>query len=479
MRHLLRCLWVLVLSAGCYDLDEIRGEDPDVPGLGDDDDDAPDDDDSTPAPNDDDTAADDDDTAADDDDTPPDDDDVVSDDDDTPPDDDHTPSDDDDAVPDDDDTPSDDDDAVPDDDDAVPDDDDSLPDDDDVVVAPPPPSIEARFNIPVGTDIPDLALEDSILDFIDRTPAAESIRVSMYTFSRSAPANALVAAQARGVDVQVVLDGGAVGGNGHAILQAGLPASNLHICQSVNGGSCIGTANNHSKYFLFSYLGPGESEVVVQSSANLTNPQLRQHNNLVIVRGDSTLYGGYQTYWADQAAQASNANYYWVIVGDLPVRTYFYPRASGDTILSVLDNVVCGGNAHLRVAMSLFTDARSSVAVRLGEKVAEGCTVEALLKDSSTTPGSAVLSTLLAGGVDVSLFVESTTLSTIHSKYLLVDSHYDTGSGPTPRELVFTGSHNYTGNALRNNDEQLMRVDDATVFADFWSNWDTMRATVP
>ena len=92
--------------------------------------------------------------------------------------------------------------------------------------------------------------------------------------------------------------------------------------------------------------------MVVQSSANLTNPQLRQHNNLVIVRGDSTLYGGYQTYWADQAAQVTNANYYWVIVGDYTVRTYFYPRASGDTVLSVLNNVVCTGNAHLRLAMS-------------------------------------------------------------------------------------------------------------------------------
>jgi hypothetical protein len=281
------------------------------------------------------------------------------------------------------------------------------------------------------------------------------------------------------VDVQVILDGGSVGGNGHSILEAGLPAANLHICQSVDGGSCIGTANNHSKYFLFSYVGPGESEVVVQSSANLTNPQLRQHNNLVVVRGDSTLYAGYMSYWGDQQAQATNPNYYWVTVGDLAVRTYFYPRASGDTILSVLDNVVCGGNAHLRLAMSLFTNPRLAIADELADKVTQGCTVEALLKDSSTTPGSDILPALVDGGVDVTLYAETTTVSTIHSKYLLVDSWYDTGSGPIPRQLVFTGSHNYTGNALTNNDEQLMRVDDAAVFADFSANWDAMRATMP
>ena len=430
MRRTLPISFVLLLSLGCYEQQ--------VPRRGGTAPAGPDDDDTT----DDDDLADDDDVAGDDDD--------AADDDDVADDDDAAPSDDDDAAP------SDDDDAVS-----------------------PPPAIEAVFNVPQGTAAPDPTLENTVIDLIDRTPAGESIRVNMYTFSRSPPANALVAAQARGVDVRVILDGGSVGGNGHSILAAGLPSANLHVCQSTNGGSCIGTANNHSKYFLFSYIGPGESEVVVQSSANLTNPQLRQHNNLVIVRGDSTLYAGYQTYWADQVAQATNPNYYWVVVGNLPVRTYFYPRASGDTVLSVLNNVVCTGNAHLRLAMSLFTDARAPVAVRLAEKVTEGCTVEALLKDSSTTPGSTVLSTLVAGGVDVSLFVESSTLSTIHSKYLLVDSDYDTGSGPIPRQLVFTGSHNYTGNALRNNDEQLMRVDDPTVFAEFSANWDLMDATVP
>ena len=333
--------------------------------------------------------------------------------------------------------------------------------------------------MPQGTASPDPTLENTVIDLIDRTPAGQSIRVSMYTFTRSAPAQALVAAQARGVDVQVILDENCVGGNGHSILSSGLPATNLHICHSSGGGSCIGTNINHSKLYLFSYIGPGESQVVVQSSANLTNPQLGEHNNLVIVRGDAALYAGYQTYWLDLLAQVKNPNYYWHVVGNLPVRTYFYPRASGDTIVSVLGNVVCAGNARLRVAMSLFSDARLAIAQLLAQKVAEGCSVKALLKDDGSTPGSGVLSTLLAGGVEVRLFAASAALSSIHSKYLLVDSHYDTGNGPVPRQLVFTGSHNYNGNALHNNDEQLMRVEDASVFSAFWANWQQIRATVP
>jgi phosphatidylserine/phosphatidylglycerophosphate/cardiolipin synthase-like enzyme len=43
---------------------------------------------------------------------------------------------------------------------------------------------------------------------------------------------------------------------------------------------------------------------------------------------------------------------------------------------------------------------------------------------------------------------------------------------------VWTGSHNYTGGALRNNDEALLRVDDATVFNAFVHNWNVIRAQI-
>jgi len=45
--------------------------------------------------------------------------------------------------------------------------------------------------------------------------------------------------------------------------------------------------------------------------------------------------------------------------------------------------------------------------------------------------------------------------------------------------LVFTGSHNYTGAALRDNDETFLRVDDAAVFDAFMANWNTIRAQIP
>ena len=342
-----------------------------------------------------------------------------------------------------------------------------------------PPALEARFNVPTASGANDLTLENTIVDFVNRTPAGQSIYLSVYHFTRSAPAQALVAAQARGVNVRVILDGSNSAYAATTTLKNGLPAANLTLCTSPNGGSCIGTDINHSKFYLFSSIGPGESSVVVQSSANLTNPMLDEHNNMVIVRGDTALYAGYLAYWQDQRAQLKNPNYYRTLIGNLPVRTYVYPRASGDTIVSVLGNVVCGGNKRLRLAMSLFTNARLAIAQSLAAKAAQGCSVVALLRDDGTTPGASVLSTLKNGGVTVHLYAASAARATIHSKYLLIDSHYDTGSGPTARKLVYSGSHNYTLGALQQNDEQLIRVDDAGVFAAFWANWQQTLAYAP
>lgn len=77
-------------------------------------------------------------------------------------------------------------------------------------------------------------------------------------------------------------------------------------------------------------------------------------------------------------------------------------------------------------------------------------------------PGTAIVPALLAGGVEVELLARTAERSTIHSKVLLIDALYDTGAGPRRRRLVFTGSHNYTAGALRENDEQLVRAIRAT-----------------
>src|ERR1700689_1174092 len=99
---------------------------------------------------------------------------------------------------------------------------------------------------------------------------------------------------------------------------------------------------------------------------------------------------------------------------------------------------------------------------------------------SGTTTASAgtgvsatVISELKSAGIKVGEY-PSQHGTNIHSKYLLIDSDYDTSDGRSHRQLVWTGSHNYTKGALRENDEVLLRVDNPTIFADFLANWNTI-----
>jgi hypothetical protein len=351
-------------------------------------------------------------------------------------------------------------------------------------------------------------LENTIIDLINRTPGGQSIRVSLYGFGREAPAVALLEAQARGVDVGVIMDGTNEGPpatvalttlrNGLSPQKPGLPANKLRLCRSGpnnDKGSCLGVDKNHSKFYLFSATNDGSTNIVVQSSANLIWSQLAQFNNLVIARGDAALYDGYLAYWKDQNTDAPSANYYesphGSVVGTLPILAYFFPRASGDTILSVLGNVQCTGNKSLRIVMAFFSDGRLAVAKKLAQMAAGNllglktekatlpqCKVEAILRaEPDTSPN--VVDALEEGGVTVRVIGESETQSTVHSKYMLIDSDYDVGNGAKPRKLVFTGSHNYTYGALRLNDEQLIRVEDAGIYAAFDANWTHIRSQLP
>jgi hypothetical protein len=83
-----------------------------------------------------------------------------------------------------------------------------------------------------------------------------------------------------------------------------------------------------------------------------------------------------------------------------------------------------------------------------------------------------IISTLKAGGVKVLPF-ESETGESVHSKYLLIEGIY---SGIPGRKLIFTGSHNYSENALRDNDETLLKVDDAPIFDAFIANFSALKS---
>lgn len=396
-----------------------------------------------------------------------------------------------------------------------------------------PPHLQAFFNVPLADGTGDKTLENKIVDLIGMAVPGSHVRMSMYNFTHAKPAQAFIAAAKRGVHVQLVIDyqsnlvsptaktliddetgveitadddaaedvdqtevdeDTAIAADDSDDLAAPAAAkkvlnpvvrslvnaesANLEITFCKRGdGSCQGTHIDHNKIYAFSHLSDGSKYVVVQSSANLTTYHL--HNALVISRNDKDLYNGYVHYWGDLAKREKHLNYYRSIDGDHTI-AYFFPRNDGgDTVVSVLNKVKCTKSHHgtIRVAMAFFS--RTEVASKLGELAANPyCDVQVAIRKGADTSASVrkVLKAHKRLGYHEYPSAKGTN---IHSKYLLIDALYDTkNKGYVRRKLVFTGSHNYTGGALKSNDEALLRVDNASVFDAFMSNWKTIRKQI-
>ncbi|MDB6068985.1 MAG: hypothetical protein JWL81_156, partial [Verrucomicrobiales bacterium] len=335
---------------------------------------------------------------------------------------------------------------------------------------PTTPAQEVFFSAPgaLGTEA-DLHLERKVMELLDLTPPGASVRAAIYTWTRETMAEAFIEAWQRGVDVRLV-----VGSEFPAVelLLAAMP-DRVSICRDGAGvaNGCQGGRINHNKFLLFSGLSDGSSAVTVQSSANFTDEQLVNSNNLVIIRQDPALHAAYLQYWNDLASRPLNLNYYRTAVGSAGTQVWFFPRAeangvtgSKDPIVEQLDAIDPIPGGSIRVTMAFWTGSRRAIAQRLAALKKAGMDVGVVTHPQETS--AEILQILRAAGVRVIL------LDPIHSKYLLMDAV----QGGVRRRSVFTGSHNYTGPALTENDETLLRLEHPRVFADFTSDWERLAA---
>ncbi len=342
--------------------------------------------------------------------------------------------------------------------------------------ATPPPPFTTVFSHRSDANAPDTAIEDAIVDLINRAIPGSRIRVAIFSFTRGRPATALINAHRRGVDVQLVVDGDADNTIGTEIpgLITALGASRVTVC-AAPGTSCNGTGIMHQKTFLFSALDDGSRNVVVQASHNLTTTQLSMHNNAVIVRGDAALFAAYERTFNDMRRDSTNLDYYRIDDGDLATRVYFFPRQTGDTAVSIIENASCDSTSRILVAMAFFTDARVAVAQALAARARAGCAVTVVAGDAEIPLGSTVASTLTAARVTLVRYPTRGGSWDLHSKYVVIDAPY---AGSTAhRRLVFTGSHNWTGPSLDQNDETLLRIDREEVFNAFVADHAHIRAS--
>lgn len=367
----------------------------------------------------------------------------------------------------------------------------------------PPPQKDVVFNDPGAIGGGDYDDDDAViasaLALIDHACVPNcagdvEIRMAVYRMTLASVWEALIAAAERGASVEVVLDGQEVNDTAANALTAGLGPGAVDRCGGhEDDDACIGVrikptgdAINHNKFLLVSATDDAATDIVWQSSSNATTSQLSKANNALIVRDDATLYASYVEYFEDLQLGAqgmlSDSNYYdsseSSIAGDTGTRLYLFPRAdenvsdgpgflvnAEDPILTLLGNLACAPGDRVWVAMAWWNDDRIEIANRLGELQQAGCAVEVLLRATDEHTNPAVLSALQAGGLTTLLHVPH-----LHSKYVVADGTFN----GRDRQLVWTGSHNFTYGALRENDEALVRVEDPAVHAAYLANFDAL-----
>ncbi|THV43533.1 phospholipase D-like domain-containing protein [Glycomyces buryatensis] len=310
----------------------------------------------------------------------------------------------------------------------------------------------------------DTSIVSEVARQIDKTGKGDTVRAAVYQWTLDRPvrpvADAMVAAKKRGADVKAVV--GQLGGN------PGLnnPVINLfkrngiavHQCRGgcLPNGSGSAKGPDHNRFFLIERDG---NPTVAVTSFNFTRFHATQAHNLAAVHGDGELYDFYTGYWnrlydkswggwrdADKSA-SGNGTYAWV-----------FPR-SADPVASQLRQVTgCSSGDRVWVAHANFQSNRPAVRDQLGRVKRLGCDVKVVVLDKDTNnPGWIADAT---GRKNVR------THDSLRDKFFMIDAEFN----GKHREMVYTGTHNLHGNAMKNADDNLLRIGNRAV-VDVYSDY--------
>lgn len=304
---------------------------------------------------------------------------------------------------------------------------------------------EVCFNDPTSGDVQQRGLIFTRLrDMIGFARPGDEVRVAM--FSWTGTGHGVARALARASEVQHASVAAVVG--------SGTPKSQIRYLRkrgvkvTVCRTSCTSHQRgsiNHVKLFLMRL--SGRKHVVVTSS-NLTRPQRdKLYNNSVRSARDDALYDYYRAYWdrlkaKDWSGWGNAQRQTLTSAGNLGL---VFQRTEGDTVANLLGQVrACSpGHAKVWVAMALFTQARPEVKQQLRRLRRIGCNVKVVI-GNPVDKGR-----LFAGGGLDPIDPSKVRRAPIHHKFVILDAQVV----GRVRQIVYTGSHNFTGNALLRNDE--------------------------
>ncbi len=336
-------------------------------------------------------------------------------------------------------------------------------------------SVWAHFNNPRAHAGRDATIHDEVVRLVTGAPSGSTIRGTIYSLTVQPVAKALVAAEQRGVNVRILMDGDNETSLSPAVAII-KELSSVRFCTydpaaygaaGRAGGACISTSDDgdlHVKMFTFTQTtDPGgalRSDVSWFGSANMTYASgSDQSNNAVTVYGDAALASGLNAYFGDlwNRRHFAGDDYY-----DSRSRRGYYParaatvyaspegRDQTDTVVSRLNDLTPNARCRMRIGMSFVTSGRPELLRHVKDAAAKGCRVSMVVGSSrgAIRMHSSVYTQLLSAGVSI----RRTTA--VHDKYFAVYGKF----GRHYRYRVYTGSQNWSASALTSNDEIFVKL---------------------
>ena len=336
------------------------------------------------------------------------------------------------------------------------------------------------------------AVNEHLCSLFAQADPGSTIRLALFVVSGAAGedyVDTLLQAHARGVEVQVVMDGWQATTGPALRLRRALgedptASSFVAVCRWAspegNTSSCQGDKGMHNKFALFSSVA-GVKDVVVQSSANVTDVNHRSYwNNAVTVVGNPALHRAYRAYHRDLVAMEQDLDYGWSAHAHGragAARVWFFPTAAGDPVAERLAAVRClPGRTRVAVAQSEWDGTRTAVARELARLHEDGCRVRVVTGPVDTAPAGV----LDAAEVPRRLLEDTRQTGRVHSKYLVVLDAARAAEGSRGRgrglteTFVMTGSHNFNHTSLRRNDEAVLELSHPLVAAQYAADADRL-----
>lgn len=326
----------------------------------------------------------------------------------------------------------------------------------------------AHFNNPRAFNGSDDTIHAELRRLIHNAKVGSTIHGSIHSLNIVSMAQELAAAQKRGVHVQLVIDGKNDKKDPNDAVKLIKTLPDVKFCKNGSDLGCITTSTTgimHAKLFTFTDTtdpnGTARTNVSWFGSPNLTDESgTEQFNNAITVYGDPVLFAGLNTYFADLYAKkhvndndyydsGSGRGYYLAGAADV----YASPEQEGetDTIASRLDDLTPDASCKLRIGMKSVTSKRPKLVSLVEDFRKAGCQVWMVVStddNGDIDMNQGVYDDFIKAGVHIH------RISRLHDKFFLAYGKY----GSTYQARVYTGSQNWTGSALTENDEIFVKM---------------------